>query len=309
MNILASQLSGEKYHKPYLVQTSFIEKVNAATIQQQFLKMCTTIWADELPFDRFIFICTDAASYMKLAIANLSGMFVNIHHVTCLAHGLSRVCESIRMRYTDINDLVMNVKKILEKSNRRRSKFVEHTGLRLPPVPVITRWGTWIETALFYCKYYDKVKSYIKSLDDEGVKAVKNLKELVSSDYSLQESLYQLEKFEYLPVAIAQLEQQGPTIEGQLVVINKLSTKIKGDAAEKKLEEVLERNSALKYVLDPDISMAEKRMLRYASLVSVDVERSYSLFKQLLGDTRHSFSEKSLIMYASLQFNAFYQTS
>src|SRR5258705_13193929 len=66
----------------------------------------------------------------------------NLVHVTCLAHGLNRVAESIRMQHPQINGLISNVKKVLLKSPLRVQIYKEKLpDVPLPPEPVITRWG------------------------------------------------------------------------------------------------------------------------------------------------------------------------
>jgi hypothetical protein len=36
--------------------------------------------------------------------------------------------------------------------------------LPLPPEPVFTRWGTWIETVIFFENNYDGIKTVIEKL-------------------------------------------------------------------------------------------------------------------------------------------------
>ena len=66
-------------------------------------------------------------------------------HVTCLAHGLHRVCESVREMFPEVNDLVSTVKRIFVKAPSRIIIWNE-VSLEVPPPPepVLTSWGTWI---------------------------------------------------------------------------------------------------------------------------------------------------------------------
>jgi hypothetical protein len=49
----------------------------------------------------------------------------------------------------------------------------------LPPEPVIIRWGTWLEAALFYAEHFNKFKMFIDALD-EDVQTIKKLKRVIT---------------------------------------------------------------------------------------------------------------------------------
>jgi hypothetical protein len=51
---------------------------------------------------------------MLWAFQQLKGMYLN--HVICIAHGLRRVCESIRENYNSVNDFIAALKMILVKA-------------------------------------------------------------------------------------------------------------------------------------------------------------------------------------------------
>src|SRR5258705_300655 len=80
----------------------------------------------------------------------------NLIHVTCLAHGLNKVAESIRIQHPQINGLISNVKKVLLKSPLRVQIYKDKLpDVPLPPEPVITRWGTWLNAAIFLANHYE----------------------------------------------------------------------------------------------------------------------------------------------------------
>ena len=70
------------------------------------------------------------------------------NHVIFIAHGLSRICESIRENYNSVNDFIVALKKILVKAPSRQVLCQEVTGLHLPQFPVIKR-------------YLDKMRSFL----------------------------------------------------------------------------------------------------------------------------------------------------
>ena len=68
-------------------------------------------------------------------------VYLKLIHVTCLAHGLHRLCESIRTHYSDVDNLIAYAKKNVLKSSSRIQIFKQFAlGEQLPLEPIITRW-------------------------------------------------------------------------------------------------------------------------------------------------------------------------
>jgi hypothetical protein len=97
------------------------------------------------------------------AIQNLYSQTI---HVTCLAHGLHRVTEEVRNQYKTVDQLVSNVKKsFLKAPSRIQTLKSIPPDIPLPPQPILTRWGTWIDVILYYCKHFKIIKNIIDMLD------------------------------------------------------------------------------------------------------------------------------------------------
>lgn len=54
-------------------------------------------------------------------------------------------------------------------------------GIPLPPEPIITRWGTWLNAVNYYCEYFQHIKNVILQLDSDDSLAIKNAKQLVEN--------------------------------------------------------------------------------------------------------------------------------
>jgi hypothetical protein len=148
LNILVGKLDG-RYDKPMLLCTKFLEATNSETVSQAIISACGFLWDGQILYNKLSLVLSDQAAYMIKAIGILKPLFNNLHHITCLAHSLHRVCEAIRSHYKVLDSFVSNMKKVLLKSSYRRNLFKTMTRLSLPPVPVLTRWGTWINSAFF----------------------------------------------------------------------------------------------------------------------------------------------------------------
>ena len=62
----------------------------------------------------------------------------------------------------EVEKLTAN-RKIFIKSPLRVQKFKEEAPtLPLPPQPTVTRWGTWLDTANYYCTNYREIEIFYK---------------------------------------------------------------------------------------------------------------------------------------------------
>lgn len=66
---------------------------------------------EAVPFKKILLMVSDAAPYMVKAASNLKIFFEYLIHCTCLAHGLNRIAETIRIQYPLVNKLISNGKK------------------------------------------------------------------------------------------------------------------------------------------------------------------------------------------------------
>lgn len=167
-NILVGVFNGA-YSKPMLLCTKILEKTNSTTVSREILEALNLLYSNENEkYDRLLLIVSDQAPYMIKAISSLKPLVTNLHHITCLAHALNRVCEKIRSENPELNSFISKFKKIIVKSPNRQTKFREETGLKLPPEPVITRWGTWLNAALYYAENYEKIKKFVLKLNEDS---------------------------------------------------------------------------------------------------------------------------------------------
>lgn len=69
------------------------------------------------------------------------------------------------------------MKKIFLKAPSHVHLFKEnYPQTPLPPEPVITRWGTWLQAAAYYCDNFSVIEDVISKLDiDDDSENAKNL--------------------------------------------------------------------------------------------------------------------------------------
>ncbi|XP_018494288.1 uncharacterized protein LOC108863973 [Galendromus occidentalis] len=140
---------------------------------------------------------------MKKAGKALKVIFPKMLHVTCAAHALHRVAEEIRVIFPDIDRLVANGKKIFNKAASRISVFRESLpAVPLPPQPIITRWGTWINAACYYAHYFDEFAAVVNKFDTDDAASIGAVKALLQKPSVKRDLAYPLANFGRLPDCI-----------------------------------------------------------------------------------------------------------
>jgi hypothetical protein len=301
-NVLVGVLNGE-YSKPMLMDMKFIDNTTHSTIQTTFMDCCQTLWPKGIPYDKVLLLVTDAAPYMVLSANNLKTFFTNMSHITCVVHGLDRVCRVIQENCQQLNKFIACMKKCLLNSNSKQMLYKEVTGLPLPPNPIITRWNTWMETALYYRENYTLIKNFVDSLNsDSKTYSTKKIKCLINNS-EFKNQLFGINDYKIIVESINRLLDPHLSLAEQKSIIDNTFIQLNGYPKEK-LEKVLKKNKDLESFCNNEDF--EKRCLTaFAPIVSVEIERSFSRYKHILSDRRHSFTENSLKMQLIIQFNEF----
>jgi hypothetical protein len=103
------------------------------------------LWSTRVVAEKFLLFVTDGAPYMIKSGRHLKVFYPKIVHVTCLAHALNLVAEKIRYQFVKAPLRVEMYKEKLKE-------------MPLPPQPILTRWGTWLQAAMFYSEHFDSIK-------------------------------------------------------------------------------------------------------------------------------------------------------
>ena len=99
----------------------------------------------------FYLLLFDAAKHMVAAGTTLRSFYPKLFQVTCVAHLLHNCAMKIKSHFEDVDQLIVKVKAITIKNKTRQAKF---SAIDYPPQPVSTRWGTWLNAALYYAKKF-----------------------------------------------------------------------------------------------------------------------------------------------------------
>ena len=90
---------------------------------------------------------------MIAAGITLKSLYPKLFHVTCVAHLLHNCAMKIKSHFEDVDQLIAKVKTVTIRIKTRQAKFY---AIGHPPQPVPTKWGSWLNAALYYAKSLPK---------------------------------------------------------------------------------------------------------------------------------------------------------
>ncbi|PSN51684.1 hypothetical protein C0J52_09598 [Blattella germanica] len=283
------------------------------------------LWPNGAKRENILLFVTDAAPYMIKAGKGLKMLYPKMIHVICLAHAIHRVAEEVRGNYPEVDKLISNVKKIFTKTPLRVQKFKnEAPSLPLPPQPVLTRWCTWLDAAVYHCNNYDTLKKIIHSFDPADATSIKTAQDLFTITNMKNDLAYLKSNFGFLSSKITQLEYSGIQLSDAVNIVKYTGQELKsakGTVAANvsaKFVTVLEKNSGFFELYDISeilcgnkpssdlklqFSPCDINSFKYAPITSCDVERSFSHYKSILSDNRKGFSFNNLQMHVVIGCN------
>ena len=185
-------------NKSYLIGVEKMEACNHATVSQAIIRSVTEVG---IRFENVIAIVSDSAAYCKKAYNRvLSPVFPNSLHVLCIAHIVNLSAE-IFQKSPDFGytaDLISMIKSSLFKKPGRKSRFLKFlsqyipkSDVKLPPVPVSTRWNSWFEAANYHATRIHLYEGFYKVEKGPGM-AVQRIVELLTHKVVYPEICLQL---------------------------------------------------------------------------------------------------------------------
>lgn len=123
-----------------------------------------------------------------------------------------------------------------------------HPTLALPPEPVITRWGTWIEAALFYSEHLQDFKAVLETFDPKEALSIRSGLRALESPTLVAHLTFIRAFYSRLPAVVHALESRDRSLVDSLAIFEEFKDEVFsaiGENAERvkeKFNSVLERN-------------------------------------------------------------------
>lgn len=206
--------------------------------------------------------------------------------------------SSFRDTHELADQVVNSIKRLLSRCGRRKNLLADLCGKPSPSTPIETRWGTWLKYCTFINENYDRLKDFSKLIGHESKTASQLQVHLESED--VKQQFVSIHAYQSLIFSITSLEKRGLTILEQKSVIDNALAWLP-QLYEDKLLDCLRKNPDYANLLK--LPQADMLIPLYSPLVSVDVERSFSQFKNILTDRRLRMTGENFSKYAFVYFN------
>ena len=245
----------------------------------------------------------------------LKVFYPTLLHITCLSHGLHRVCESVHEMFPEVNDFVSTVKRIFIKAPSSIIIWKEvRPEVPLPPESMLTRWGTWIDAVMFYARNFEKVKTIVSQLLPEDAAAIGKCQKLLKNHRLASDLAFIAGNLVFLPAVLTHLKEAGLPLERAFAILDEAKSNLdsivgqKGLLLPNKFNPVLERNPDVLVLrsivgclkgeegsLPKRFSPGDVANFKFCPAANVDVERTFSVYKTVLADRRHRLTEENVV--------------
>jgi hypothetical protein len=249
-----------------------------------------------------VLLLSDAARYMTAAGNVLRQLYPRLFHVTCAAHLLHNCAEKVRAYFSDVDAAIAAVKASTVKNKDRKELFAD---IGYPPQPVLTRWATWLDAAMYYANNLPRVREIVGSFQGTGM-LVRRAKEAVEAP-SLCASLVAIKQYYgILGQIVRKSESTSYSIANAYQDLTTLSFGADPCGVTAYINRRIQQNTGLidiSLLRRPEISPTLYAALRSCQATSVSVERTFSKLKKLLAKDRN-FATENVGKYLQLFCNS-----
>ncbi|KAK3895413.1 hypothetical protein Pcinc_000865 [Petrolisthes cinctipes] len=230
--------------------------------------------------------------------------------------------QQLLLACSNVNRVIANIKKIFLKAPSRTVRFKEIApSTPLVPSPVVTRWGSWIDAAMYYGKNFDVIEAVIATFDPEEAQRIQESKILLETEGMKESLLFIATNFACISSTITRLEERGLLLSSAISLVNGVLDELKSlqsDAYYGKLSNVLYKNKGFEKlkkvsqimcgeaIIDETVqplTMSNMLCMKHAPIISCDVERVFSEYKAMLTDNRRSFNFENLRHHVIIKCN------
>lgn len=133
---------------------------------------------------------------------------------------------------------------VLQAPTRRQSFKEKNPNIPLPPNPIITRWGTWLEACEYYADNFDGVKAVVDEFDDNDAQSIRTAKDIFALPNIKQQLAFIKAHFMNITKSIKTMESKGLELKVYIDIIENIRTELGtvNDRYAQRFEQILARN-------------------------------------------------------------------
>lgn len=285
----------------YLLGTVDMLESKAHNYTAEVIKILCNFFGNNMDFNLFKLLVTDQAPVMLALGRQLKESFRELKHVSCLAHLCHNIAEKVRSRAVNADKIISILKKLLIKNKTNKEILYTITGLRPYKFPILIRWGAWIEFACWLYENYMAIGDFIKEMD--GINSTNNFELYNTAEF--EREMRFCKSFEWIPVYIKKYEANNLSTESQIQYLREIIQKTEASFLQEYITKSLSKNPDINFFMEYNElrSRSAEKIYAYSPLTSVDVERAFSLYRNLFSEQRKSMKIESLNQHLFLYFN------
>lgn len=79
----------------------------------------------------------------------------------------------------------------------------------IPPQPIHTRWGTWIDASIYYATNFDEIKQFLEQCDPDEAQSIEDAQAAIAKPNIKKDLAFIKSNFHCLSTAITQIQARG----------------------------------------------------------------------------------------------------
>ena len=95
-----------------------------------------------------------------------SGLTKSKTYCTCWSHIFDLIAQTFRTSFPLVDKFVSNMKKTFN-FKEKMCKYYRNSCNTMPPIPVITRWSSWLNAVRVHSKNFDNYKDIFESINKD----------------------------------------------------------------------------------------------------------------------------------------------
>jgi hypothetical protein len=305
LSIMVGECSEIRRTNPDLIKLCELERSNSEIVLLNVLEVLNYLFDSDVKKYKFLrLLVTDGASYCKKTANMLKKLIPSMKHIICVCHGLHNLCETIRNQSDNLNFVISFLKRYLVKNREFQRVFNDVVNVPLPKFPVITRWGTWLEFAIFLYRNLDGCLKFLEALPKELFGVDKIISAIKSKLF--EKEIRVVYEHSFLVEAIKSLESSHLSTEQQISIMLEVRNKVyELSLFKKRIDQIFAKNPDFNYFENFNELKCPKsdKIFSYVPLNTVFVESSFSSYRYLLSDRRYNLTVENLERLLFLYLN------
>ncbi len=246
----------------------------------------------------FYLLISDSARYMTLCAKNLKPFYQNLLHITCFVHALHNCAFKVKSKYHNVDFLIASIKGLVVKNYDRKQQF-ERIGKI--PEPIVTRWGSWLNAALYYSLNFNEIFQITDSIENDNSIHLSNAKNAIHNAEVKNELMDIDQKYSPLSDYLDKSISENFTLADAMKLLNKMVFKDDELNLKQFMVDKMKKSDFYR-CFDSNLSPFLKSCLQNCPATSIVVERSFSLLQKILVKERR-FNSENICKYAVFYFN------